>query len=82
MHWIREATGALDAAGERAGEDRLRRAGDVLEQDMALAGERREHESDLIGLADHDRLDVRAQPRGDVVSLLEALVHRRIVRGW
>ena len=62
---------AVDRAGDRAGEHGLRRAGHVLEQHVAVADERREHEPHLLGLAVDDRLDVRDQPRGDLRRLPE-----------
>ena len=65
---------AVDRAGERPREDRLRRAGHVLEQDVPARGERREDELDPIGLAAHDRLDVVAQAFRGRGRPLEALV--------
>ena len=47
-----------------AREDRLRRAGDVLEQHVPVGRHRREHERDLLVLAEHDPLDVREQTIG------------------
>src|SRR5207302_7676566 len=47
-----------DAADERAGEDGLRRAGGVLEEDVAATGEGREDELDLVPLAADDGGDV------------------------
>ena len=55
--------GAFDAAGDRTREHGLRRAGHVLQQDMTSADECGQDEPDLLGLAAHDRLDVREQPR-------------------
>jgi hypothetical protein len=55
-----------DRLRDRARENGLRRARDVFEEDMPLAGERREYELDLVRLAVDDRLDVRAQPLGDL----------------
>ena len=66
--------GAVDRAGERPCEDRLRRAGHVLEEDVPARGERRQDEIDPIGLAAHDRLDVVAQAFGGRGRPLEALV--------
>ena len=60
----REA-GAADRLRERAREDRLRRSRHVLEQDVPAARERREHERDLLVLAEDDPLDVRDQPVRD-----------------
>jgi hypothetical protein len=57
---------ALDAAADRAREHGLRRAGDVLEQDVAAAHQRGENELDLLALPVDDRLDVVEQARGDV----------------
>ena len=45
---------AVDRAGERPGEHRLRGPGHVLEQDVPLAGEGREDEPDLLVLAFDD----------------------------
>ncbi len=56
----------FDRLGDRAGEHRLRRPRHVLEQHVALAGERREHERDLVVLAVHDRLDVAEHPAGEL----------------
>ena len=63
---MRLATRAFDAGRDRAREHGLRRAGDVLEQDVTAAGERRDHERDLLVLAEHDGLDVAEQAAGDV----------------
>ncbi len=49
---------ALDAPCDRPREHGLRRARDVLEQDVAVAGERGEHELDLAALPVDDGLDV------------------------
>ena len=75
----------LDRAGDRAREDGLRGARDVLEEHVAAARERREHELDALGLAVHDRLDVREEAVGRSLRALEPFVapsaHRgRIVR--
>ena len=73
VHWIRADRDALDAAADRAGEHRLRRAGHVLEQHVAAAQQRGEDELDLLALAVDDRLDVVEQPRRDVDRGREAL---------
>ncbi len=57
---------ALDGARDRAGEDGLRRARHVLEQHVATARHRREHELDLLALAEHDGLDVGKEAVGYV----------------
>ena len=62
---------ALHRACDRAGEHGLRRARHVLEQDVAVADERGEHEPHLVGLAVDDRLDVREQSLGDLRRLPE-----------
>ena len=64
VHWMREKVAPSIAAGDRAREDGLRGPGDVLEQHVAAADERGQHELDLLGLAVHDRLDVRKEPVG------------------
>jgi hypothetical protein len=56
---------AVDRLRDRAREDRLRRAGHVLEQDVTAARERGEDERDLVVLAEHDAFDVPAQPFRD-----------------
>ena len=68
---------AADRAGNRPGQHRLRRAGDVLEEDVPSGRERGEHELDLLGLALDDGLDVREQPRERRDGALELLVVRR-----
>ena len=56
---------AADRAGDRSSQHGLRRAGDILEQDVPTRRERGEHELDLLGLSVDDRLDVRrAASRG------------------
>src|SRR5581483_8065297 len=57
--------GVLDRAPDRAGEDGLRRAGDVLEEHVAAREERREDEPDLLRLTVDDRLDVVEQAPDD-----------------
>ena len=57
---------ALDRLRDGAREHRLRRARDVLEEDVPVARERRQNEADLVALAVHDRLDVREQPVCDL----------------
>ena len=47
--------------------------GHVLEQDVAAADERREHEPDLLALAVDDGLEVREQPPGDLVRRLASV---------
>ena len=59
---------AVDRLRERAGEDRLRRAGHVLEQNVAAGDERGEDERDLLVLADDDALDVFEQAAGRFVD--------------
>ena len=49
---------AAEAAGERLGQDGLAGAGDVLDQQVALAQQRDERQADLVMLADDDALDV------------------------
>ncbi len=73
VHWIREIVDAVDAAADRAGEHRLRRAGHVLEQHVAAAHQRGEDELDLLALAVDDRLDVVEQARRDVDRGAEAI---------
>ncbi len=53
---------AVDRLRDRARENRLRGAGDVFEQDVASAQERRQDELDPVALAVHDRLDVVEEP--------------------
>ena len=57
---------ALDRARDRARQHRLRRARHVLEQHVAAARHRRQHELDLLALAEDDGLDVREEPVGYV----------------
>ena len=58
VHWMRENSMSLDAGRDRPGEDRLRRAGHVLEQDVPAGDEGRQDEADLLALAVDDRLEV------------------------
>ena len=74
MHWIR-VHAALDAARDRAREHRLRGAGHVFEEHVAAAGERGEDELDLLGLAAHDRLEVREEPGGDLDRGVGGVAH-------
>ena len=62
---------ALDRLGDGAREHGLRRARHVLEEHVAVAGERRQDEADLVALPVHDRLDVREQPVGDLDGLAQ-----------
>ena len=62
MHWMRAKLAPLDRLRDRAREDRLRGPRHVLEQDVTAARERREHERDLVVLAEDDLLDVGDQP--------------------
>ena len=62
----------LDRARDRAGEDRLRRSGHVLEQDVTAAEERREHELDLLRLAEDDGLDIREQPPRELSCVVQS----------
>ena len=59
---------AVDRAGDGAGEDGLRGPGHVLEQDVALAGERGDDEADLVVLAVHDRGDIGHEASGHIGS--------------
>ena len=63
---------ALDAQRDRAGEDRLRRPGHVLEQHVPTADERGEDEPDLVGLAVDDGLQVLHEPSDDILDVGEA----------
>ena len=54
----------LDGLRNRARENRLRRARHVLEEHMPAGCQRREHERDLLVLAEDDLLDVAEQPIG------------------
>ena len=73
----REASAPSTDWRDRAGEDRLRGAGDVLEQDVAAGDERRDDERDLLGLADDDALDVREEAAGRFGGRV-ALLGRRL----
>ena len=64
---------ALDAPGDCPGENGLGRSGNVLEEDVAIACERRQDELDLVALAVDDGLDVVDEPIGDRARALEAL---------
>ena len=64
---------ALDAPGDRPGENGLGGSGNVLEQDVAVARECRQDELDLVALAVDDGLDVVDEPIGDRARALEAL---------
>ena len=70
VHWIAGDGRAFDRLRDRAGEDRLRRSGHVLEQDVTLCGERREDERDLLALAEDDPPDVAEQAIGDRLAPL------------
>ena len=64
VHWILETVAPSIEPRERPRQDRLGGPGHVLEQHVPFAGERREHERDLVVLAVHDRLDVAEQRCG------------------
>ncbi len=66
MHWILVPTTPSIDRGNRPRQDRLRGPRNVLEEDVAVAGERGQDEANLLPLALHDRLDVRKQPVGDI----------------
>ena len=68
---------AGDRLRDRAREDRLRGPRHVLEQDVPAAGQRREHECDLLVLAEHHLLDVREQPVRNLDGRSEAAGLRR-----
>ncbi len=68
--------GVLDAARDRAGEHGLAGSGDVLEQDVAVAGERGQDELDLVVLAAQHPLDVPEQAPCDLGRIGELLVAR------
>ena len=53
---------AVDRAGDRPGEHRLRGPGHVLEQDVPVAEQRAHDEPDLVALPADDELDVVEQP--------------------
>ena len=57
---------ALDRGRDGTREHRLRRAGNVLEEHVTLAGERGEDERDLGAFAADDLLDAGVQPGGDL----------------
>src|SRR5262249_4037095 len=65
--------GVLDATGDRAGEDGLTCAGHVLEENVAAAGERGEHEFQLFALAAQDGFDAAREPPGDLEGLARRL---------
>ena len=71
---------ALDRLRDRAGEDGLRGAGDVLEEHVAAADQRGDDELDLLALAVDDGLDVVDEAVGERVRALEPLVFR-VTRG-
>jgi len=78
VHWIR--------ACFAPGEDGLGGARDVLEQDMASAGECGEDELDLLVLAANNRLEVLEEAGGDVDGRVgraahPARVYARILEG-
>ncbi len=61
VHWILETVApSIEPPSARA-RTVLAVPGHVLEEDVPFAGERREHEGDLVVLAVHDRLDVAEQ---------------------
>ena len=62
---------AVDAPRDRAGEDGLRSARDVLEQHVAARREGGDHERDRLALAEHDGLDIPPQTPGDLDRLVE-----------
>ena len=67
--YIRRELDAAEAAGDgtrkRAGQRRLSDAGDVLQQDMALADQRDEHQLDGLVLPDDDLADVLLQTESE-----------------
>ena len=63
----------LDGSCDRAREHGLRRAGNVLEQDVPPTGERGQDELDLVALPVDDRLDVVDEALRDRARALEAL---------
>ena len=67
MHWILRN----ERSSERARENGLGGSRHVLEEHVAVAGERGEHEADLVRLPVHDGLDVREQPLGDIDGLAQ-----------
>ena len=74
VHWIRDgATPSMLPAIARASTV-LAVPGDVLEQHVPAAHERREDELDLLALAVDDRLDVVEQAGGDLDRRAEALL--------
>ena len=64
----------VDRLRDRARQDRLRSAGHVLQQDVAAAEERREHELDPVALAVDDGLDVVEEPLRDLDGTCERVV--------
>ena len=71
MHWMRDVVAPADRAGDRAREDRLGGARDVLEENVAAAGERGDHELDPVPLAVHDGLDIGEERLGRAHRRLE-----------
>ena len=65
---------AVDRLRDRARQDRLGRAGHVLQQDVAAAEQRREDELDPVALAVDDGLDVVEEPLRDLDGTCERVV--------
>ena len=76
MHWIREKTTPSMLPAIARARIVFAVPGHVLEQDVAAADERSEHEPDLLALPVHDRLDVREQPPGDLLRRLASVPNR------
>lgn len=67
---------AIDGAGDRLGEHRLARAGDVLDQDVSLGHQNGQGEAYLVLLPLDHALDVlldRAEPLGEALPVLDRL---------
>ena len=66
MHWILETVAPSTEPASARARTVLAVPGHVLEEHVAVAGERGEHERDLVVLAVHDGLDVAEQRAGDL----------------